>query len=128
MMWPISVEEDVEHLQGDFEASYNWQKRNNIHFNCTKFEISRYGPNEEVKQSTMYFTTEFEDTIDAKEQLRDLGVIMSSDAKFKAHVDHVCTKVKQKCGRVLRTFNCRSVTFMKFIWKSLIQGHIDYCI
>ena len=53
IMRPISVEEDVEHLQDDLEALYNWQKSNNMVFNCKKFEILRYGPNEEVKQSTM---------------------------------------------------------------------------
>ena len=26
----------------------------------------------------------------------------------------------------LRTFSCRSTQFMKMMWKSLVQGHIDY--
>ena len=52
---------------------------------------------------------------------------MSDDAKFDNHIAHVCSKVRQKCGWILRTFNCRSSFFMKFMWKSLVQGHIDYC-
>ena len=43
------------------------------------------------------------------------------------HITHVCSKVRQKCGWILRTFNCRNTNFMKFMWKSLVQGHIDYC-
>ena len=39
----------------------------------------------------------------------------------------ICYKVRQKCGWILRTFNCRNTNFMKFMWKSLVQGHIDYC-
>ena len=59
--------------------------------------------------------------------LRDLGIILSSDGKFKQHINNVCSKVRRKCGWELRTFSCRSVPFMKFIWKFLIQPHIDYC-
>ena len=44
IMRPISVEKDVEHIQDDLEALYNCQKRNNMLFNCKKFEILRYGP------------------------------------------------------------------------------------
>ena len=39
----------------------------------------------------------------------------------------MCSKVRQKCGWILRTFNCRKTLFMKFMWKTLVQGHIDYC-
>ena len=52
---------------------------------------------------------------------------MSSDATFSSHVESVCKKVRQKSGWVLRTFKCRKTWFLKFMWKSLVQGHIDYC-
>ena len=52
---------------------------------------------------------------------------MSDDASFTSHVHHVCSKVKQKAGWILRTFQSRNTQVMKFLWKSLIQGHIDYC-
>ena len=52
---------------------------------------------------------------------------MSDTATFKSHLHKVCTAVIQKCSWILRTFNCRSTPFMKFMWKRLVQGHIDYC-
>jgi hypothetical protein len=70
---------------------------------------------------------EAENFIERKESLRDLGIQMSEDAKFSTHIELVCSKVRQKCGWILRTFNCRSTFFMKFMWKTLVQGHIDYC-
>ena len=126
-MKAVNDENDVELLQHDLEALYYWQKSNNMLFNCKKFEILRYGPKDNLKKSTEYFTPEYNEIIEAKDSLRDLGVILSNDGKFKNHIDNVCSKVSMKCGWVLRTFNCRSVPFMKFIWKSLIQPHIDYC-
>ena len=38
-----------------------------------------------------------------------------------------CTKVSQKSGWILRTFHSRNLLFTKYMWKTLIQGHIDYC-
>ena len=96
-------------------------------FNGKKFEILRYGRNQDLKNSTSYLTPEAEDLIEVKECLRDLGIQMSDDARFSNHVDHVCSKVRQKSGWILRTFNNRSTFFMKFMWKSLVQGHIVYC-
>ena len=52
---------------------------------------------------------------------------MSSDASFSNHVELVCSKVRQKSGWVLRTFNSKKTWFLKFMWKTLIQGHVDYC-
>ena len=92
-------------------------------FNGKKFEMLRYGPNNDLKNSTNYLTPEYEDLIEEKESLRDLGVIMSDDASFSRHVHHVCSKVKQKAGWILRTFQTRNTQVMKFLWKSLIQWY-----
>ena len=85
----------------------------------------RYGPNEGMKFATIYFTPEFEDVVEVKNSLRDLGMIMSDNVNFKAHIGHVCAKVMQKCGWILRTFSSRNSHLLKLLWKSLVQGHID---
>ena len=123
----IENESDVESLQNDLETLYDWQERNNMEFNSKKFEILRYGKNDILKESTSYFTPNFEDLIEEKESLRDLGVMMSNDATFSIHVEAVCSKVKQKSSWILRTFANRKSWFLKFMWKCLVQGHIDYC-
>ena len=37
----------------------------------------RYGPNESLKEDTMYFTEEMSEVIEQFDTLRDLGVIVS---------------------------------------------------
>ena len=127
VMGPVRSEEDVENIQHDLDTIYDWQQQNNMLFNGKKFEMLRYGPDRDLKNSTNYLTPEYEDLIEVKENLRDLGIIMSDDASFTSHVHHVCSKVKKKAGWILRTFQTRNTQVMKFLWKSLIQGHIDYC-
>ena len=95
-------------------------------FNNDKFEIMRYGSNTEMKQSTFYLSAN-DDIIDEKECLRDLGVIVNNQGTFSDHVDHICSKVKQKSGWIFRTFQCRKPYFLKILWKQLIQPHFDYC-
>ena len=58
---------------------------------------------------------------------RDLGVMMQDDASFKMHQEKVTKKVRQKCGWVLRTFYTREQKFLKHMWNTLIQPHLDYC-
>ena len=57
-MGPIDSEKDVEDHQDDLNTIYNWQQENNMLFNGNKFELLRYGTNEEIKESTIYLTPE----------------------------------------------------------------------
>jgi hypothetical protein len=51
-------------------------------FDSKKFEIPRYGPKVDLKNTTDYLTPDLEDFIEVKENLRDLGVIMSEKGTF----------------------------------------------
>ena len=123
----INEEEDLELFQDDLEKLYKWAAENNMAFNGSKFEVLRYGFNEDLKCVSNYMTPGAEDTIDVKSVLRDLGIMMNDQATWKDHIDKVGSQVNQKAGWVLRTFRCRTTSFLKQMWKSLIQGHIDYC-
>ena len=123
----IKNEEDVESLQADLNKLYDWAKANNMVYNGTKFQVIRYGSSKEIKEDTDYFTEDTGEPIERFETLRDLGVILSEEANFKAHIQHVEKKVRRQIGWVLRTFYCRSTYFMKTIYKTLIVPHIDYC-
>ena len=123
----ILNEEDVENLQNNLDTLYTWEKTNKMKLNGEKFQLLRYGPNEEIKRDTLYFTSDMNEVISQFSSLRDLGIIMSDDAKFKEHIDKVANKVRQKIGWVLRTFYTRRTDILKQLWKTLVQCHIDYC-
>ena len=77
LMRNISNEEDVEKLQQDLNKIYSWAEENNMLFNNGKFEMLRYGPDEEIKNSTFYLSAN-DEIIEEKEQLRDLGIIVNN--------------------------------------------------
>ena len=123
----ISTEDCVEKLQNELEKLYSWEVENNMKFNGGKFELIRFGSNQHLKENTVYFTPNQESIIEEKESLRDLGVIISNDLTFSNHVDKVCSKFSQKAGWIMRTFRSRKTFFLKLLFKSLLQPHIDYC-
>ena len=84
-------------------------------------------PREDMKEDTLYFTDNYENIIERYSSLRDLGVILSEDGKFKLHIEKVATKVRQKIGWILRSFFTRNANHLKQLWKTLVQCHIDYC-
>ena len=100
----IRNEDDVESLQDDLNKLYEWAKTNNMVYNATKFQVIRYGNNKELKEDTNYFTEDTGELIERFETLRDLGEILSDEATFSAHIQHVEQKVRRKIGWVLRTF------------------------
>ena len=73
------------------------------------------------------FSGETDEIIEEKESTRDLGIIMQNDASFNEHIEKICKKVRQKSGWMFRSFYNRQGWFLRHMWNSLIQPHIDYC-
>ena len=121
----VNKPEDVEIHQENLNKIYQWEQKNNMEFNGGKFLVLRYGKNKEIKESTLYFTRDMDQVIEQVNNCRDLGITMSDDASFEAQ--KVCKKVKQKCGWIQRTFYSREKKFMKHIFNTLVQPHLDYC-
>ena len=63
--------------------------------------------------------------IEEKDNVRDLGILMDNKLNFKAQRSKVISKANQKAGWVLRTFKSRQVDFMRILFRSLIQPHLD---
>ena len=98
-----------------------------MEFNNKKFQVLRYGANSNLKNETEYFTGNYDQIIERFESLRDLGIQMSEDASFIEHIYNIWRKVRQKCGWLYRTFYTRNPRFMRHMFNSLVQPHIDYC-
>ena len=92
-----------------------------MQFNGSKFQLVRFGNNEDIKNETIYFTGDNEEIIERFDKLRDLGIIMNQKATFEDHVTHIEKKVRQKIGWINRTFYTRKTMFMKQIYKSLVM-------
>ena len=94
-------------------------------FNSLKFELIRYGKNNQLKESTTYVTPEWE-LIDEKDDVRDLGVTLSNCCNFKQHIANIVESAKRMSSWVLRTFATREKIPMMTLFKTLVRPLLEY--
>ena len=122
----INCHEDVLALKHDLTMVYEWAKKNNMEFNSEKFELLRYNLSNSPSIEASY-TADNGSPIEEKQELRDLGVTISSDGSFSSHIKSRVAHIKSKIGWILRTFQTREVLPMLTLWKQLVLGDHDYC-
>ena len=63
--------------------------------------------------------------IESKDNIKDLGIWMSSSGDFSYHISKVISKVKQRIGWIQRSFRTNTIEFKKFMWRTYISGLLD---
>ena len=121
---------DPVQLQTDLKTIYQWAEDVNMKFNGDKFECIRYWPDQDlgaVFKEEFKYTNEEGECIEEKEDIKDLGVLLSNDFSFSKHIDKTTLACRKMMGWIMRTFRTRNVRVMMVLWKSLIQSRLDYC-
>ena len=71
-------------IHDELTQVYNWAQENNMTFNETKFEYLQYRVLQQLTNDHQYHTEEGK-LISKSTEVKDLGVIMDSDATFETH-------------------------------------------
>ena len=114
----ICNENEFSMYQDALENIYEWQRINNMMWNSTKFVRLSMGPNEEVKDLSL-FTPGYENIVESKEKAKDLGILIDNDAKFASQRSKAITKTNNKCSWILRTFRTREINHLRTLWNTL---------
>ena len=122
----VKTEEDCVHLQSDLQSVYGWASQVNMMFNSSKFEWIRYAADPDMAPTFQYRGPDLS-SIEKKDNLRDLGVRLSSDLSFTLQIEKAVSSASQMVGWGLRTFRGRSSYLLLTLFKSLVQPHLDYC-
>ena len=80
-----------------------------------------------VFKAEFNYVNEENQTIEEKDYIKDLEILLSNDLSFSKHIDKVETSCTKIVGWVLKIFRTRSTNPMLVIWNSLIQTRLDYC-
>ena len=105
------------YLKKDVIEMYKWSKEN-MSFNTEKFQLLKYGKDDELKQNE-YSLPDIQLITESK-QARDVGVIMTNDAKFSKQIKVVTNKAKCNVGMILQSFQRRDKNIMLRWFKSLV--------
>jgi hypothetical protein len=61
------------------------------------------------------------------QQLRDLGILVSSNLSWTPHIRSITDKARQKAPWVLGVFHTRSATIMLNLYESMVRCLVEYC-
>ena len=84
----IKDEDYTQMLQNDLHKLYKWADINNMMFTANEFELLRYGKEQKIKCATTYKSYD-DSNIDEKEQVRDLGIMMSNTATLTLNIRNI---------------------------------------
>ena len=122
----VKTLEDAVLLQNDLEKIYKWTDDNNMKLNDVKFELLRYGKNQEIKTQTSY-TSPSGVEIESKDVVKDLGILMDNNCTFQKQIIAIIKKAENLTSWILRTFSSRSLNCMITLYKSLVIPILEYC-
>ena len=118
-------QEDCETFQDELNnAIYPWAQRNKAVFNGDKFEHIHFG---KKSREFAHYLDPDGNPITTKSQIKDLGVIISDDLTWSAHLDRTIANCRKQIAWILRVFSKRDIDTMRTLWISLIRPIIDYC-
>ena len=83
-------------------------------FNNDKFEHMPYGYNDDLK--SIPYKAANGKNIPTSNNVKDLGIYMSSDASFKVHILTISASATKMANWVLRTFITRESKVMLFLF------------
>ena len=133
----IKCENDVKLLQNDLHNVIRWSERNNMALHKDKFEYMSHTSNKQSHHSDLselpfmckHFQYNVADDITLRpvHQLRDLGILMSSDLSWSPHIRAIANKARQKTSWVLSVFHTRTASVMLTLYKSMVRSLLEYC-
>lgn len=57
---------------------------------------------------------------------RDLGVLISSNLKWKSHINSVVSKANRVLGTLLKTFTSRDASLWRLLYIFLVRSHLEF--
>ena len=109
----IDSDEDVAQLQEDLASVFRWAGDNHMRWNDLKFQVLRLGTNHQVIEDTTLFSPDFGEVVDAKDTIKDLGILVDRQLNYVDQLYKAVNKTKQKAGWVLRTFSTRDIPLLR---------------
>ena len=129
----ISDSHNVTEFQSDLDKVTEWSSRNNMALHEDKFEYICHLAN---KRNPLYelpfvheqfqYRTSTGTILTPVDQLRDLGITVSSDTSWTSHIRSSCDKARKMAAWVFSVFHSRNTGVMLTLYKSLVRSHLEY--
>jgi hypothetical protein len=123
----INNEDDSRKLQEDLNAVVNWTDKWLMRLNYDKCKVMHLGKKNSKQAYYMHDSlTGFTHTLSMTEKERDLGITLSSDAKWHAHASKIASKANSTLGWFKDAFMCRDANLWKKLYMTYIRPHLEF--
>jgi len=130
----INSQQDVTLLKEDLNNIICWSRSNNMKFYKDKFDLlfHRSKRNDTLHElpfmsDCMSYHVSNGNELHPVQNLRDLGVTVSSDLSWSLHVANAVSKARSKAFWILSVFKTRERSVMMTLYKSLVRSILEYC-
>ena len=130
----IGCHDDCLKLQEDLYRILEWSQRNNMKLHEQKFELLNHLHSSSNSCSelpfyseTLHYKVSSDNVLYPVNNVRDLGVMVSSDLSWSKHIGNMVTKARSTLSWMLSVFKTRDRTVMATLYKSLIRSLLEYC-
>ena len=134
----IDTSHDNLHLQEDLNSIIKWSVANNMKLHQDKFELICHEPylaSATVRlfsqlpfaltgPETVYVTEEAE--IHPSDVVRDLGILVTPQYNFNAHINKICSNAGIKLSWILSAFKSRDSTALMTLYTSLVRSLVEF--
>lgn len=121
----VSDLDDCRSLQRSLDGIDQWCTLNCMKVNVSKCAIITF---HRSVNPILYEYALGEATLSRRTQIRDLGVIFTTDLRPDIHIDEVCSRASRMLGFIIRTSrNGLSIQAMVFLYSALIRSILEYC-
>ena len=107
--------------------SLSGQQETTWHF--MRINLSTYVtfPTNVILSMNFLYTTSTGTILTPVDQLRDLGITVSSDSSWTSHIRSSCNKARKMAAWVFSVFHSRNTGVMLTLYKSLVRSLLEYC-
>ena len=122
---PIHSPTDYQALQADIDALSDWILAHKLQFNCDKCKcmlVSR--KRDPIMPITLLVNSQ---PLERVYSYRYLGILLTSNLSWSAHISTLCSKARQQIGMLYRKFYRYSdMETLKWLYVSFIRPNLEY--
>ena len=113
-------------LQCDLSALQEWSDTWLLKFHPDKCEVLSIGKDKRPAYPYHLETDGKHHPLKHVEQLKDLGIIMSTNLDFDKHISEKVNKANSMMGLIRRTFNFIDEENFMLLYKAFVRPHLEY--
>ena len=120
----VDISLPINSLHVALDLIVEWANIWQLPINASKCNVLHLG-SRFVQSSAEYFIKQ--QKIVRLSEVRDLGILLDDDLRFKHHISQITTKAYQRIAVIFRGFCTRNETFLMRAYKTYIRPILEYC-